>query len=140
MSTQICPWCDTEIVWDEEIGPEDECPHCNNELKGYRTIQIELDEYTDNEQELAHYEETVERVLDEQEEVPECMYCREFMVLAGKQLTPPGAFVPHEPEVLGQPIIAAPFQVNMYVCSGCFQVSYVLSPEDRMKLIKRLSR
>jgi hypothetical protein len=23
----ICPWCHTEIVWDPEIGPEEECPH-----------------------------------------------------------------------------------------------------------------
>jgi len=36
----ICPWCMTEIVWDEEIGPEKHCPHCENELGGYRTVQI----------------------------------------------------------------------------------------------------
>jgi hypothetical protein len=40
METTVCPWCDTEIVWDEEFGPEDTCPHCNNELKGYRTISV----------------------------------------------------------------------------------------------------
>ncbi|MBP2000469.1 DNA-directed RNA polymerase subunit M/transcription elongation factor TFIIS [Paenibacillus shirakamiensis] len=44
METTICPWCQTEIVWDEEIGPEEECPHCHNELKGYRTLQIDLGE------------------------------------------------------------------------------------------------
>lgn len=32
METTVCPWCQTEIVWDEEIGPEEECPHCNNPL------------------------------------------------------------------------------------------------------------
>lgn len=40
---QICPWCQTEIVWDPEIGPEDECPHCLNDLGAYRTIRLTLD-------------------------------------------------------------------------------------------------
>ncbi|HEX7056533.1 MAG TPA: hypothetical protein VF260_04975 [Bacilli bacterium] len=40
---QICPWCATEIVWDEEIGPEAYCPHCFNELGEYRTVHVELD-------------------------------------------------------------------------------------------------
>ncbi|MUT65904.1 hypothetical protein [Paenibacillus sp. NEAU-GSW1] len=39
----ICPWCMTEIVWDEEIGIEKHCPHCDNELSGYRTVQIGID-------------------------------------------------------------------------------------------------
>ncbi|WP_151735309.1 hypothetical protein [Paenibacillus tengchongensis] len=40
MDTTVCPWCHTEIVWDEEFGPEETCPHCNNELTGYRTITV----------------------------------------------------------------------------------------------------
>lgn len=40
---QICPWCLTEITWDEEIGPEPNCPHCENELGGYRTMSIGID-------------------------------------------------------------------------------------------------
>ncbi|MDN4069570.1 hypothetical protein NYE70_00050 [Paenibacillus sp. FSL R5-0407] len=44
METTICPWCQTEIVWDEELGPEEECPYCHNELKGYRTLNISLGE------------------------------------------------------------------------------------------------
>ncbi|MBD2867564.1 hypothetical protein [Paenibacillus arenilitoris] len=36
----MCPWCLTEIVWDEEIGPEKHCPHCENELSAYRTIEL----------------------------------------------------------------------------------------------------
>lgn len=42
VETTICPWCQTEIVWDEELGPEEECPYCHNELKGYRTLNIAL--------------------------------------------------------------------------------------------------
>lgn len=40
--SQVCPWCQTEIVWDPEIGPEDTCPHCLNELGGYRSIKLKL--------------------------------------------------------------------------------------------------
>lgn len=40
---QICPWCMTEIIWDEEIGPEPNCPHCESELGGYRTMSIGID-------------------------------------------------------------------------------------------------
>lgn len=45
---QICPWCQTEIVWDEEIGPEETCPYCLNELGEYRTLQIELNREEDD--------------------------------------------------------------------------------------------
>lgn len=38
----VCPWCDTEIVWDPEIGPENECPHCFNELGSYRSITLRM--------------------------------------------------------------------------------------------------
>ncbi|WP_150275188.1 hypothetical protein [Paenibacillus tepidiphilus] len=51
MDTTVCPWCHTEIVWDEEIGPEDTCPHCNNELSGYRTITVGADDLEDEEDE-----------------------------------------------------------------------------------------
>ncbi|EXX88342.1 hypothetical protein CH50_03625, partial [Paenibacillus darwinianus] len=40
----VCPWCDTEIVWDEELGPEEYCPHCENDLKAYRTVSFSIDE------------------------------------------------------------------------------------------------
>jgi hypothetical protein len=40
--SQVCHWCQTEIVWDPEIGPEEHCPHCLNELKGYRTLKLKL--------------------------------------------------------------------------------------------------
>lgn len=44
---QICPWCQTEIVWDPEIGPEETCPHCLNELGGYRSIKLNLKQADD---------------------------------------------------------------------------------------------
>jgi len=51
METTICPWCDTEIVWDEEFGPEETCPHCNNELKGYRTVSLNCTDLEDEPEE-----------------------------------------------------------------------------------------
>ncbi|MGF7046681.1 DNA-directed RNA polymerase subunit RPC12/RpoP [Paenibacillus sp. DS2015] len=50
METNVCPWCQTEIVWDDEIGPEAECPHCQNELNEYRTLNIGIDEDEEQEQ------------------------------------------------------------------------------------------
>lgn len=47
MDTTICPWCHTEIVWDEELGPEKSCPHCGNELSAYRTVSISRDDLED---------------------------------------------------------------------------------------------
>jgi len=38
----VCPWCQTEIVWDPEIGPEDTCPYCSNELGDFRTIKLKV--------------------------------------------------------------------------------------------------
>ncbi|KGE18594.1 hypothetical protein PWYN_03850 [Paenibacillus wynnii] len=57
METNVCPWCDTEIVWDEEFGPEDTCPHCNNELKGYRTVSLNSNVLEDELEEEAEPEE-----------------------------------------------------------------------------------
>jgi hypothetical protein len=33
-----------EIIWDEELGPEEECPYCHNDLKGYADISDDEDE------------------------------------------------------------------------------------------------
>lgn len=43
-NNNVCPWCHSEIVWDEEIGPEEHCPHCSNELSGYRTLQVGIEQ------------------------------------------------------------------------------------------------
>ncbi|CAH0117869.1 MULTISPECIES: hypothetical protein [unclassified Paenibacillus] len=135
----ICPWCQTEIVWDEELGPEEECPHCNNELTGYRTLQIQIDENADeNDSEV--FEASVEKVLDSQQEAPECIYCREYMLLAGEQTVRADSFKPNVPASLGQPVLEAPFRLHVYVCPGCFQVNTVLSDEDRQRMIQRLIR
>ncbi|MFX3633019.1 MAG: hypothetical protein ACE3L7_04745 [Candidatus Pristimantibacillus sp.] len=60
----ICPWCMTEIVWDEEIGPEKHCPHCDNELSNYRTVQFGMGEEEDDEEEAVE----LSRPAEEEEE------------------------------------------------------------------------
>jgi hypothetical protein len=58
---QICPWCQMEIIWDPEFGPESECPHCLNELGEYRTLPLI---HKDKDQEIA----VVDEVEDDQED------------------------------------------------------------------------
>lgn len=65
METTICPWCHTEIVWDEELGPEEECPYCHNELKGYRTLNINIGDEENDEAEDEIYD--VDDVKDEEQ-------------------------------------------------------------------------
>ncbi|SCY90376.1 hypothetical protein SAMN05720606_111259 [Paenibacillus polysaccharolyticus] len=185
METTVCPWCQTEIVWDEELGPEEECPYCHNELKGYRTLNINigdeenddseeefdmkdisndkeqisdltslwgdevelklpelrtLNKYADEGNDLIQYEQGVEKQLDQQEEVPECPNCREFMILAGTQTASQDTFTPVANAASGKGVVlSSPFTVLTYVCSGCFQVQYSLSEDDRLRLIQNLS-
>jgi hypothetical protein len=74
LEQQICPWCQMEIIWDPEFGPEEECPHCLNELKGYRSLplntaiehesDLDEDEDTDSDEILANDTE-LEESIDE---------------------------------------------------------------------------
>lgn len=193
-STQICPWCDTEIVWDEELGPEEFCPHCGNELKGYRTISIglnagdtdgggedqeedeedlladvwkpeqaeqnwELDAYDEEEEEAGHgqaklaalkgfnaantsliaFDHAVERMLDEQEEVPECPSCREYMLETGRQTVEAGYVATvHKPS--SEELLPAPLHIVWYVCPACFHVLNRLAAHDRDRFVGRLSK
>lgn len=171
MDTTVCPWCQTEIVWDEEIGPEEECPHCHNELKGYRTLQINLgeeeeldeqDEDTVDEQDalgfwgddeaenlgvvrrvnsfagagadLLEYESAVESILDTQDEVPECPHCREYMVWAGQE-----QIGENNQQAAANPLLKAPYTLEVYVCSSCFSVSRFLAEGDRHQFIRGIT-
>ncbi|WP_438347277.1 hypothetical protein ACP8HI_16425 [Paenibacillus sp. FA6] len=181
METTVCPWCQTEIVWDEELGPEEECPHCQNELNEYRTLSIDLDEDELEEQvstqaydkpvnpvqtiqpfweqdmitttpafraldkyesshDLMNYEEMVEKVLDHQEEVPECPHCHEYMLLTGQQQITGTGWKPAVVPALQGSVLNAPFSVDIYVCTGCFHVHTTLCEEDRLRLIQGLSK
>ncbi|NEW08175.1 hypothetical protein GK047_19430 [Paenibacillus sp. SYP-B3998] len=156
----VCPWCQTEIVWDPEIGPEDECPHCFNELNDYRSIkltvkqtgqplrfqeneQTEPDEdlslaWDDSDEPLDSYGEAIQRISDEQEEAPECSGCHEFLLLAGKEVISQGSFTPHIPKTLGNAFLTAPVTLHVYVCPSCFKVEKVLSDTDRLLMVERI--
>lgn len=157
---QVCPWCHTEIVWDPEIGPEDTCPHCLNELGDYREIKLKVKQdgqrivfddedddedwdeadVLDNEPEwMDEYEEGVQRLLDQQEEAPECSVCRSLMLAAGTVATPE-SFVPQVREELGEPLLRKDFAAQLYVCPSCFKTERILSEPDRLAMIELLKR
>ena len=106
MSAVVCPWCHSEILQAEGDEAEQVCPFCDNELGGYRTMTIQLGDdesdadgaaeededlsWLENEAEadkseaLWKFEETVERLLDEQENDADiAAHCQEYMVAAG---------------------------------------------------------
>jgi hypothetical protein len=160
----ICPWCQTEIVWDEEIGPEKHCPYCENELSGYRTVRIGIEradeedaedeedweEDSANEADFSEfrqynrnqlaYEETLERIIDEQDEAPECPSCREYLMEAGTQTIPETQFAPRTPQAVGIQLLTAPFQVVWYVCPSCFHTEAKLAQPEQERLVQLLTK
>ncbi|UJF34466.1 hypothetical protein [Paenibacillus hexagrammi] len=158
----VCPWCQTDIVWDPEIGPEEECPHCFNELNDYRSIQLtvkqtgqplrfedaseeeDVEELEDDdafmaweleEEPLDRYGEVVQSMMDEQEVAPECSSCHEFMLLSGQETITQPTFAPHISKSLGKSFIEGPFSLNVYICPSCFKVERTLSEQDRIRMV-----
>ncbi|GIP38796.1 hypothetical protein J31TS4_20760 [Paenibacillus sp. J31TS4] len=155
--TTVCPWCQTEIVWDPEIGPEKECPYCYNELDDYRTVSFsflsgeEEDEaeagetgaYPDEDVSAEpvyrdEYDETVELLQRQQDEAPECPHCKEPMLYAGMRTVAESAFEPDTPAALPKPFLAAPFRERLFLCPSCFQLSAYLADEDREAVIRAI--
>lgn len=144
---QICPWCQMEIVWDDEFGPEEECPHCLNELKDYRTLTIDLQEEDEDREDVDDddYEDAVDRIQAVQsEEVPDCEQCQERMIAAGQQTVDKGHFIPNthtqQTQQSSLPLLQAPYHMHVYVCPSCFQVKTVLSEEDRQAFVHALTQ
>jgi Zn finger protein HypA/HybF involved in hydrogenase expression len=146
MTQQVCPWCQMEITWDEDLGPETSCPHCYNELSEYRTMTIPVkrdasaipfDEESDDD--WNRYTRAAEQYLDAQEEAMECPQCQEYMVHAGEQFVTEQYFQP-KPSMaeLGGPFLKAPFRMDVYVCSHCFTIHQRLSGKDRLAIVRRL--
>jgi hypothetical protein len=132
MSGMMCPWCDSEIVWDPEIGPEDFCPHCFNELgKNYRSINIDLDgEEVEDDDAFINYDETMDNLRALQANSPECTTCGELMLEAGEEVVSHAGFRPLA-SIGGEPLLKTPFTLITYVCPACFEVKQALSEVDR---------
>jgi hypothetical protein len=156
----VCPWCQTEIVWDPEIGPEDECPHCFNELSDYRSIKltvkqtgqpVSFKEEAEDEEDLSaawdgtdepldKYGETVQQITDEQEEAPDCSNCNELMLHAGCEVQAVESYLPFVTKALGASFLKAPFTVNVFVCPSCFKVEKYLSDADRVSMVDHIKK
>ncbi|MVO98947.1 hypothetical protein [Paenibacillus lutrae] len=152
----FCPWCQTEIVWDPEIGPEESCPHCYNELGNYRSLTLgsELNEEDDEDEDekppvadsgedllweedagyTDAYAEAVMSCLDTQEEAPECSSCRELMLHAGTQ-SPGADYKAAIPAALGKPFLDDGYKLNVYVCPSCFKVETFLDDAARERML-----
>lgn len=169
MAVTLCPWCQSEIPIEEGQEPDKYCPVCENELDGYRTLTLDIgdeeeeeigsesfrDDADEEEDEDDSWddalslresgpeglllEESVEKILDEQELVPECPNCREYMVEAGEQQVAAGQFKPRVPQSLGKPVLEAPFTLAFYVCPACFTIQTQLAEDGREQMIRGLS-
>jgi hypothetical protein len=163
MAVIVCPWCQSEIPLEEGQEPDRYCPVCDNELGGYRTVTFDVggDDEEESEPEdaaeadeadweedrelreknetLLLYEETVEKLLDDQEIVPECPQCREYMLEAGETIVGADSFRSRSPERLGGPLLTPPFALTLYVCPSCFAVQYSLAEGGRARLAQKLA-
>ncbi|THF76054.1 hypothetical protein [Cohnella fermenti] len=153
---KICPVCDNELdgyrtlrieLGDEDDSDRDELEDEEDEdgygaiLSDEEDIEFESDdELHVKDEALIAYEETVEKLLDSQDVVPECPSCREYMLEAGETAIPAAGFSPRVPESLGSPILEAPAALKIYVCPSCFTVQHALSEESRTELIRKLAR
>lgn len=149
----ICPWCQSEIIWDPETGPETECPYCYNELGDYRSITLQMEEELEEDEQYSHsqsessgmaeeeedaYSESVNTLLDQQEETPECSSCHQFMLLTGRQTVSEAGYTPVVPGGWSRPLVAPPFSVKLYICPSCFKTESYLSEQDRQALVRNL--
>ncbi len=148
----ICPWCDAEIVWDEEIGPEEMCPHCFNELGNYRSVS--LDGVVDDEEAGGTAQPTSQmpnvvqvetsgellqfarKVLQEQEEWLLCGHCEEPMVHVGTQTLDANRFQARKWQ--GRAILQAPFSYEVFICPNCDKLEQVLSLTDKHKWLSQV--
>ncbi|MFC5402738.1 hypothetical protein [Cohnella soli] len=158
---KYCPICDNELdgyrtlrvdIGEDEDEDEEETEAFEADQDGVGvTIGIDDEEnldWVDDEESLAEpndellrFEEMVEQLVDEQELVPECPQCREYMLETGEQLVSADHFRPRAFEALdGDHPMEAPFTLTMYVCPSCFTVQSMLGDAHRHQIIRKLSQ
>jgi rubrerythrin len=159
---KICPVCDNELdgyrtlklnIGEEDDNDDEDEEDFDDEDREYEdrssAPMVSIDEdiaWVDDEsliepdEELQQFEETVEQLLNEQEVVPECPSCHEYMIEFGEQLVSAPQFRPRTAEALGETVLEAPFTLTMYVCPSCFTVQSFLGDSHRHQLVRRLSQ
>lgn len=156
---KICPVCDNEISGyrtlklnigetdEDEEEDEYEAEEAKDASAAFVADKEDLswlkedeESIEDSNDELQQFEETVELLLNEQELVPECPSCHEYMLEVGEQLITANQFRPRVPEGLGEAVIDAPFTLNLYICPACFTTSSFLGDSHRHQTVRRLSQ
>jgi len=152
---KICPFCDNEIDGYRTLrvtlgDEEDEENEADEEAIGEENEIVSIDDdedlgWLENEplesnEELERFEETLEELLDEQEVVPECPSCREYMIEIGERVVSAPEFRSRVPDTLGQPLVKAPFALTTYVCPSCFATQSFLGDDHRQAMVRRLSQ
>lgn len=158
---KFCPVCDNELDGyrtlklnigeddeeEEEEEEEDEAGDNNpiiisiDDDEDLSWVDEEEDALAEPNDDLQQFEETVEQLLNEQELVPECPICREYMIESGEQLVSADHFRPRTSDAIaGREIIEAPFTLTMYICPSCFSVQSVLGDSHRHQVVRRLSQ
>lgn len=159
---KICPICDNELDGyrtlklnigdsdeEEEIDEIDEIGEIDEiDVDSARVSVADMedmswnedDTLTDTNDELQQFEETVEQLLNEQELVPECPFCHEYMIESGEQLLSATQFRPRVSELMREAILEAPFTLTMYICPSCFTVHSFLGDAHRHQVVRRLSQ
>lgn len=151
---KICPVCDNELdgyrTLKLNIGEDDEEEEYEDgDDDAEEPVMVSIDEdiswiedeaLIESDDELQQFEETVEQLLNEQELVPECPLCHEYMVETGEQLISANQFRPRVSETLDGAIIEAPFALTMYACPSCFTVQSFLGDSHRHQVVRRLSQ
>jgi len=160
---KFCPVCDNELsgyrtlqfgLGEDEDEDKEETEYVEEEAAVYgrtplRGLTEDLDgldlegdgDLRAKDEDLLRYEDTVEAILDEQEFVPECPQCREYMLETGKHVVRAAEFEPKRPRRLrGAAIMEAPFAMTLYMCPSCFTMAQMLSEEDRSRIGDNLSQ
>jgi hypothetical protein len=150
---KICPICDNEldgyrtlrldIGEPEEEDDEEEAEAADPAVESINEVIDWEDDDTETEAvsaELLQFEDNVAELLEEQELVPECPLCHEYMFEAGEQMISATQFRPRVSELLDEAIIEAPFTLTLYVCPACFTTQSILNDSHRHEVVRRLSQ
>jgi hypothetical protein len=125
---KICPWCDTEFIWDPEIGPENQCPYCENELSDYRSVFVNL---VDEDEELL---ENQDESLVEHANPIICYHCLEQLVHIGNESYTANQFKFTSIAYSTELKLSQPFELEVYLCLQCYRVEKYLPEKNRNSL------